>query len=294
MHAMQRSVLVASVVAGITFAPPALGDLFTFSTGNPDGRLGTASRPGSAGVIEIESADDSTAVTTSITGGSFTGLLTGGATTARSTRSPSKSTACSPPTRTSGERRVRRRSATSQVPTRVNSPSDVEFVDRSTVDGNLSVQLQHAVEQLYGRQHGDQRHRSGAASAYRRRGTGDGAEIQCALTFTAPFMLPADHYFFVPQVALTDGTFLWLSAPRPIVAPGTPLMPDLQSWIRDGDLAPDWLRVCTDIVGGTTFNAAFSLTGATVTAVAEPGTLALLLVALGAARLLATRRETRL
>ena len=51
-----------------------------------------------------------------------------------------------------------------------------------------------------------------------------------------------------------------LSAARPIVPPGTPFPPgvtDLQSWIRNSDLDPDWLRIGTDIVGGTTFNAAF-------------------------------------
>jgi hypothetical protein len=102
------------------------------------------------------------------------------------------------------------------------------------------------------------------------------------VTFTTPFDLPPNHYFFVPQVEVTGGEFLWLSAPRPIVAPGTPFpagFTDLQEWTRDEGLAPDWLRVGTDIVGGMpapTFNAAFSLNGS----VPEPGTLALLGLAL--------------
>jgi hypothetical protein len=59
-----------------------------------------------------------------------------------------------------------------------------------------------------------------------------------------------------------DTHFLWLSAPKPIVAPGTPFTGDLHEWIRNADLDPDWLRVATDIVGAPpTFNAAFSLTG---------------------------------
>ena len=106
------------------------------------------------------------------------------------------------------------------------------------------------------------------------------------VTFTTPFTLPADHYFFVPQVQVTTGgDFLWLSAPRPIVAPGTPFPPgftDLQEWTRDdispNNLAPDWLRVGTDIVGGTpapTFNAAFSLSGSVVP---EPSTWAMMLL----------------
>jgi hypothetical protein len=36
---------------------------------------------------------------------------------------------------------------------------------------------------------------------------------------------------------------------------------DLQQWVRNSNLEPDWLRVGTDIVGGTTFNGSFSLIG---------------------------------
>ena len=99
-----------------------------------------------------------------------------------------------------------------------------------------------------------------------------GQETQIVVNFTAPFNLPADQYFFVPQVELSNGDFLWLSAPRPIVPPGTPFPPgftDLQSWTRDdsnGGIAPDWLRVGTDITGQGPFNAAFTLNGVTVPA----------------------------
>ena len=84
------------------------------------------------------------------------------------------------------------------------------------------------------------------------------------VTFPHAFDLPADHYFFIPQVKLDNGEFYWLSAPKPIVAPGTPFLPDLQSWIRNEALQPDWLRIGTDIVDGSaapTFNASFSLHG---------------------------------
>lgn len=105
-----------------------------------------------------------------------------------------------------------------------------------------------------------------------------GQEVMFSITFATPFVLPADHYFFIPQVTVGTGEFLWLSVAKPIVAPGTPFSPDLQTWIRDENHSPDWLRVGTDIIGGTpppTFNAAFSLGGSTVP---EPGTLALLLL----------------
>ena len=75
---------------------------------------------------------------------------------------------------------------------------------------------------------------------------------------------------------------MWLSAPRPIVPPGTPFSPDLQAWTRDQFLDPDWLRVGTDIVGGTpapTFDMTFSLTGETVP---EPSSYVLLGSALAA------------
>lgn len=70
----------------------------------------------------------------------------------------------------------------------------------------------------------------------------------------------------MPQVQLSFGDFFWLSSVRPIAPPGTAFAPDLQAWVPNADLDPDWLRVGTDIVGGTpvpTFNAAFTLTGQT-------------------------------
>jgi hypothetical protein len=90
----------------------------------------------------------------------------------------------------------------------------------------------------------------------------------------------------VPTVEVTGGEFFWLSAPKPIVPPGTPFLPDLQTWMRNTDLDPDWSRVGGDIVGGMpapAFNATFSLVGQ----VPEASTLSLLgfgLVGLAVAR----------
>src|SRR5215472_9391396 len=50
---------------------------FFFSTGNPDGRMATATRPGtSPGAFEIESADDFVLTSpTTLTSATFTGLI---------------------------------------------------------------------------------------------------------------------------------------------------------------------------------------------------------------------------
>ena len=105
-----------------------------------------------------------------------------------------------------------------------------------------------------------------------------GQQVQFNITFTTPLNLPADHYFFKPELGLTGlGDFFWLSSPKPSPIP---IAPDLQAWIRNPNLNPDWLRAGTDIVGGApppTFNAAFSLVG---TVIPEPSTAALLLAGL--------------
>jgi hypothetical protein len=123
-----------------------------------------------------------------------------------------------------------------------------------------------------------------------------GQETQITVNFTTPFNLPADQYFFVPQVELSNGDFLWLSAPRPMVPPGTPFPPgftDLQSWTRDAGIEPDWLRVGTDITGQGPFNAAFTLNGVTVPAPIAGAGLPGLILAGGGLLALVRRRRRR-
>jgi hypothetical protein len=258
---------------------------FSFSTGNPDGKIATASRPDTDAPFEIESADDFALThATSITGATFTGLVPTGASAEDIVVEiyrvfPTDSDIG----RTSGAPTF----STSQVPTRVNSPSDVAFKERdSSVPGDLSFStaLLNASftannSVLPGGIHPLPNIKTGGDVAV------TGEEVKFTVSFTNPFLLPADHYFFVPQVQLDNGDFLWLSAPKPIVPPGTPFPPgftDLQSWTRDDPgIAPDWLRIGTDIVGknddgvAPTFNAAFSLSGSVVP---EPSTWAMMLL----------------
>jgi hypothetical protein len=161
--------------------------------------------------------------------------------------------------------------STDQVPTRVNSPSDVALDARDSANQELKFHTRVLDTSFTADASVSSADAIGVASGGN--GPVTGEEVEFDVTFKTPFDLPAGHYFFVPQVGLSDSApegsdFLWLSAPRPIVPPGTSFpagATDLQSWMRDDPtLAPDWLRIGADIIGGTTFNASFSLSGHTV------------------------------
>jgi hypothetical protein len=225
----------------------------------PTGDMATATRPETGNQFEIESADDFLLPTGAhITGATFTGLVPqdfnlsniGNVVVEIYRVFPLDSNTARTP----------------NVVTRVNSPSDVAFDSRESGSGltftpsllNANFTANNSVQ-------------PGGINPFPNQTTGgDGAftgeEVRFDIDFTNPLNLPPGHYFFVPQVELTgtDGTFLWLSATRPLASPSTVFAPDLQSWTRDANLDPDWSRIGTDIVGGTaapTFNAAFSVTG---------------------------------
>jgi hypothetical protein len=262
MRLITRLCSTLALVLGL--GTSAVADPFFFTTGNPDGRIGMASRPDSAdgSKTEIEAGDDFLlGQQTLLYGAIFTGLI---------------------PVDTAltdiGTVRVQiyrvfpndsDTTRTPNVPTRTNSPGDVELPadaamqsgDRSNVDGNLTFTF--VVRQL-----NYQLDNSVINGIYPLPNQTTGGEgpvtgwlAQFIVLFTDEFVLPADQYFIVPQIELLNGKgeFLWVSAPRD----PPPFSGDLQTWIRNSDLDPDWLRVGTDIVGGTTFNASFSLFGET-------------------------------
>jgi hypothetical protein len=272
---MKKAVLLLCLALGVP--GPALADPFFFSTGTVLNNIAVATRPAAGGKFEIEAGDDfiTTGPDTRITNATFTGLLTNPSFTGGIPTSSVNSITVeiyrvfpkdSNVARTSGPPTF----STSQVPTRVNSPSDVEF-DGRTSPGNLTFTptvLSASLTASNSIKPGGIHPTPGQATLGN--GPVTGTEVQFNVTFTTPFDLPPDHYFFVPQVDVSGGEFLWLNASRPIDATGTPFpagVTDLQSWTRDQFLDPDWLRVGTDIVDGTTpptFNQAFTLQGVIV------------------------------
>jgi len=260
---------------------------FSFDTGSVTNSIGMASRPDSAGKIEIEAADDfvTTASQTMITSATFTGLLTGGATVANIGEVVVEIYRVFPNLSDVGRTSGPPVFSTTQVPTRVNSPSDVELDGRdSSVMGDLSFTtavVSNSFTALNSVLNGIKPMTGGEGAI-------TGQEVTFTVNFTKPFNLPADHYFFVPQVQITtaSGQFFWLSGTRPVAFP--PGTTDLQAWMRNENLDPDWLRVGTDIVGAGTFNGAFSVTG---DAVPEPSTVFLALLGGTALMLLRVRRS---
>jgi hypothetical protein len=255
--------------AAAWLATPAFAASFSFSTGNPDGRLGALSQRPGAGQLETETADDFILThTTVIKGASISVLIPPGAALSDISDVEVELYHVFPLDSVN--------SSSGNVPTRNNSPSDVEIgsATRDQTQGTLSFtaslldsnfKVANTVVNGINKSPHQTTHGEGPAS---------GEEVQLTIIFTPPIVLPANHYFFRPEATLTSGNFLYLSAPKPIVPPGTPVAGDLQAWIRNSDLAPDWLRIGTDIVGGATpptFNMAFTLSGETVPRAGTPG-----------------------
>jgi len=271
------SLATAILMIGIGLAEPAWAEHFFFSTGNTDGRLGALSRRPSPGKIETETADDfALTETTVISQAVITGLIVPNTMPLASISQVEVELYHVFPLDSDLSRTIR-------VPTRVNSPADVE-IDTATRDPlartlsfsstllNPSFTVANSVVNGINASPNQLTHGEGPQS---------GEEVAITINFTTPIILPAGHYFFRPEVLVNGGDFLYLSAPRPIVPPGTPFpagVTDLQAWIRNANLNPDWLRIGTDIIGiippattAPTFNMTFSLAGDTVPEAGTPG-----------------------
>ena len=273
---MKHLLVAATVTAGVWLATPAWADPFFFSTGNPDALLGALSQPPVSGKLETETADDFIlGETTTIAQATITGLIPSGTPLANIENVEVEVYHVFPKDSDVGRTSGPPTFSTAQVPARLNSPSDVE-IDAATRDGSLgtldftasllnaSFSVANTVVTGINKKPNQTTHGEGSAT---------GEEVEITITFTPPILLPADHYFFRPEVQVAGGDFLFLSAPRPIVAPGTPFLGDLQAWIRNSDLNPDWLRIGTDIIAGIppTFSMTFSLAGDTIPQAGTPG-----------------------
>ncbi len=295
MHSTRATATLLVLLTASLSSTAGQAAAFHFDTGTPDGRMAAASQPATAGT-EKEAADDFIlAAPTTLSHATFTGLIPTGVSVSSIQQVvveiyrvfPKDST--SPPS--------------GNVPTRVNSPSDVEFDGRdSAVAGQLSFSAAVVSASFTASNSVVNGINKIPSQVTGGEGPVTGQEVTIDATFS-PIALPADHYFFVPQVRLASGAFLWLSAPKPITGGTGPFITDLQSWIRDASLAPDWLRIGTDIVGGTTpptFNQSFSLDGTLTPAfdpavpTLSPGGLAALVVLLvGGAWAVLRRRRSR-
>jgi hypothetical protein len=247
-----------------------------FSTGSPDGKMATVSRPAGPGGLETETADDFVlGQAANVTNATFFGLLPTGASLSSVTGIEIELyhvfpvDSVNPPD--------------GRVLTRANSPSDNQFAAFDSGTGSLSFTSKvlnpsfTAANSVVNGIHALPNQFTGGEGAV------TGEEVEFDITFLTPFFVDAtDHDFFRPEVGLSDGNFLWLSAPKPILSPGSALQfpggptTDLQTWIRDdgpGALAPDWERIGTDVTHQGPFNAAFTLSG---TPVPEPSSLLLL------------------
>jgi hypothetical protein len=240
---------------------------FSITTGNPEGLLGALSRRASSGKLETETADDFILQqTTVITQAKIIGLVPLGTPLENIKEVEIEVYHVFP---------LDSAPPSGHVPSRANSPSDVEIdsAPRARSSGTLtfSAGVLNAGFSV-GNTVVNGINKLPANVTTNGEGSAAGEEVEITITFTSPIILPQGNYFFCPEVLLTSGDFLYMSAPRPIVPPGDPFGGDRQAWIRNSNLAPDWLRIGKDIIGGaTTFNMAFSLTGETVPQAGTPG-----------------------
>ena len=202
---------------GASLPTTASAETFSFTTGNPDARLGALSGI-SPKNLETETADDFVLTdTTVISGATITGLVDAPFTNITEVEVefyhvfPLDS---GPPS--------------GNVLSRVNSPSDHEIATatRDSAAGTLTFSARSLNAGFAVSNTVVTGINKSPNSTTKGEGPASGDPVQVTITFSQPIVLPAGHYFFRPEVLLTGGKFLYLSA-------ATPVAPDLQAWIRN-------------------------------------------------------------
>jgi len=267
-------------------------DTVLYNNDFPDGKIATASGSPKA----AESADDFILGNTStITSGSFTGLIP------KTANILSVGVeiygACTPGSGFAGCTNL------GKAVTRVNSPTSEgrPGTERTTGDGTLTYStslLNNGIGVVGSVVDGINAQTPDVpATLTGGDGPGSGKEVRVNFNLTQGITLPTGHYFFVPSVELSDGSFLQLSAYRPVGGEfgSTLITPDLQAWVRNDTIKNDWLRTGTDIIGGptdpATYNLAFRLVGTTAV-VPEPTGVAMLIAGLVAVGAWSQRKRT--
>ena len=259
MKAYIAAASAAALSVGLVVAAPTMADVFSFSTGNPDGKLGSLSQPPGPG-LETETADDFVLTdATVISRATVHGLIASGLGVSDIKQVEVEVYHIFPI-----DSDTTRKPA---VVTRVNSPADIEIGAATRDSGASPATLSFGtilVEKSFKVLNTVVNKINPAPNQFTGgEGPATGDEVEIDITFTPPIFLPAGQYFFRPEVQVSGG-FLYLSAPKPIVSPGTPFpagFADLQSWIRNAKLSPDWSRIGTDITHQGPFNAALCAGG---------------------------------
>src|SRR5262245_10665968 len=184
---------------------------FTFSTGDPDGKIATLSRVPGLDKIQTETADDFVVTqAVVISQATFTGLLPVG-TSPNSVGNVEVEFYHVFP----GDSNTNR---TINVPTRANSPGDVEIDDatRDGSDGSLGFAVMVVNPSFTASNSVVNGIIPGTApSAPFTGGEGPvtGEAVTIVVSFNPPVALPAGHYFFRPEVDAGSADFLWLPGP---------------------------------------------------------------------------------
>src|SRR6266700_3908391 len=198
----------ARLVLGVLATASLWAQPFSFTPGAPDGRLGALSRRASPGKLETETADDFILQqTTVINKATIIGLVPQG-TSLDNIKDveiemyhvfPGDS--AFPPS--------------GNVPSRVNSPSDVEIgtATRAKSSGSLTFTAS-ALNSNFFVANTVVNGINKLPNVVRTMGEGPamGDEVKIDITFTSPIILEQGHYFFRPAALLVSRDFLYLSA----------------------------------------------------------------------------------